>query len=149
MNKEDIINYVAQTPYNSNKKVLGDMLDTLMEENKGNDNIMFCNFIYHSLEDGEWYALDTKEEDVWSAVRGGKLVYARILYDGVPGGYVYKAEDIGDEVVHFTRYFIDSIDNKLYMQYILSSRSHAFPDDANGKSWLRGRDRKFNLTPTT
>lgn len=33
MNKEDIINYVAQTPYNSNKKVLDDMLDTLMEDN--------------------------------------------------------------------------------------------------------------------
>lgn len=33
MNKEDIIDYVAQTPHNSNKKVLDDMLDTLMDDN--------------------------------------------------------------------------------------------------------------------
>ena len=33
MNKEDIIDYVTQTPHNSNKKVLDDMLDTLMDDN--------------------------------------------------------------------------------------------------------------------
>lgn len=33
MNKENIIDYVAQTPHNSNKKVLDDMLDTLIDDN--------------------------------------------------------------------------------------------------------------------
>ena len=33
MNKENIIDYVVQTPHNPNKKVLDDMLETLIEEN--------------------------------------------------------------------------------------------------------------------
>ena len=33
MNKENIIDYVAHTPHNPNKKVLDDMLETLIEEN--------------------------------------------------------------------------------------------------------------------
>ena len=35
MNKENIIDYVVQTPHNPNKKVLDDMLETLIEENGG------------------------------------------------------------------------------------------------------------------
>ena len=35
MNKENIIDYVLQTPHNPNKKVLDDMLETLIEENGG------------------------------------------------------------------------------------------------------------------
>ena len=38
MNKENIIDYVVQTPHNPNKKVLNDMLETLIEENGGTDN---------------------------------------------------------------------------------------------------------------
>lgn len=37
MNKENIIDYVIQTPHNPNKKVLDDMLETLIEENGGGD----------------------------------------------------------------------------------------------------------------
>ena len=41
MNKENIIDYVIQTPHNPNKKVLDDMLETLIEESGGADNLTY------------------------------------------------------------------------------------------------------------
>ena len=41
MNKENIIDYVLQTPHNPNKKVLDDMLETLIEESGGADNLTY------------------------------------------------------------------------------------------------------------
>ena len=44
MNKENIIDYVAQTPHNPNKKVLDDMLETLIEENGSSGGTTFKTF---------------------------------------------------------------------------------------------------------
>ena len=48
MNKENIIDYVIQTPHNPNKKVLDDMLETLIEESGGADNLTYS---WNDLED--------------------------------------------------------------------------------------------------
>ena len=134
MNKENIIDYVAQTPYNSNKKVLGDMLDTLMEENKGNDNIIFVNLTQED-PDSTSYFCDTKEVDVWNAVKSGKLVYA--IVSDIDGIDLYRAEDAGDEVVIYT--FLNIRSDTLQYRYFKKDYNTNSELDADGKSWQKVR----------
>lgn len=51
MNKENIIDYVTQTPHNPNKKVLDDMLETLIEENGGGRGAFATAIIKHDEYD--------------------------------------------------------------------------------------------------
>lgn len=82
MNKENIIDYVVQTPHNPNKKVLDDMLETLIEENGsgGGGSFIFkiecmdsytCNILYKDKTiriekddaDNEYYPVTNDREN--------------------------------------------------------------------------------------
>lgn len=123
------------------KKVLGDMLDTLMEENKGNDNIIFVNLTQVD-PDSTSYFCDTKEVDVWNAVKSGKLVYA-IVSDYGYGSKLYRAEDAGDEVVIYTSLNIRS--DTLRYRYFEKDYNTNLELDADGKGW---REVRYNYRLT-
>lgn len=70
MNKEDIMNYVMNTPGNTNPNVLGPMLDEL------GDNRFIVTFTYDEPND-IWNADKTFEECV-AAWNNGKMLFAML-----------------------------------------------------------------------
>ena len=58
MNKENIIDYVVHTPHNPNKKVLDDMLETLIEENGSSGGTTFKTFNVQLAENAHLNIVD-------------------------------------------------------------------------------------------
>ena len=105
----------------------------------GNDNIIFVNLTLLEGYVPKRYACDMKEMDVWNAVRAGKIVYAKAS----DTGKMYKAEDGGDEVVRYERYYIRP--DYLYYEYFEKDWDNPSELDADGKTWCKYRY-SFTLT---
>ena len=109
MNKEDIINYVTQTPYNSNKKVLDDMLDTLIEENSNSALIV----PFTRVSDNTYsFPYDMRNEILTALYEGRKVISSGLdNYNGP-----YEATMCDDEYISFQKIFM--IGNILHFNYI-------------------------------
>ena len=105
----------------------------------GNDNIILVNLTRIGGYTPKRYACDMKEVDVWSAVRAGKIVYAKV--SGTSG--LYTAEDAGDEVVRYSRVYIRA--DALNYEYFDKDWDNPSELDADGKTWQRFRC-EYSLT---
>ena len=113
MNKENIIDYVVHTPHNPNKKVLNDMLETLIEENGGTDNPTYS---WNDLtdkpfgeEDAEIFNVvaDMSEQSYFTTTYFGGLGIetdstVKITVNGVTEEAIYRCENSmnNNHIVH-------------------------------------------------
>lgn len=72
MTKEEILDYVMNTPENTNRMVLNDMLNEFNSNNDGNTSVLI---IHIGTEDGHTYAFDKTAGEIIEAMPLTYIVY--------------------------------------------------------------------------
>lgn len=136
MTKEEIIQYVLQSPENTNPNVLKGMLDEL-DNNKGGDNMVISLF---DNPDNDYYLsnYDTKEPvtymDIVNYIKEGKMVQWITQYDedqytpaGASVSYFYQAAKAYNENIYEVYFFThDTFQNKAYLNKFTSDSKDGF-----------------------
>ena len=89
MTKKEILDYITETPGNTNRAVLGDMLDSFGGGSGGGDNSPYIVDIHYGEKNGRNASLFSKTfKEVYDAFMAGKIVLLSypLEEDGYPAG---------------------------------------------------------------
>lgn len=78
MTKEEILNYVMNTPENTNRMVLNDMLDKLVNSNESNSDYFDVVFTYTRGERETVVVSDKTFDEAAAAISAGKHIRAKL-----------------------------------------------------------------------
>lgn len=102
MNKEDIVNYVINSPENANPNILRGMLNSLLKENTGDFTTCTVTIVNNSEDEIEFYLPQIIENDVYGdpsiildAFSGGMQstdTFTCVLYKGKAlGSFIFDS----------------------------------------------------------
>jgi hypothetical protein len=104
MTKEDVLNYVMNTPENTNRMVLSDMLDKLANSgDKGGSSTLIATLRYEHEMYAAYLKSDLLAEDAATAIANGRSVV--LVFDNRDG----HDEDAAGMGIHFASFQITSI----------------------------------------
>ena len=111
MTKQNIIDYVMNTPHNTNKAVLSSMLNQLAESGGG----IFV--VTTSKPDGQQaHVLDKTWEEMFTAANNGMLVIIR--------EYASLDDDVVDKGIYYS--FIEAIEHEIGNLYRISVQGYYY-----------------------
>lgn len=81
MDKDTILDYVTETPGNTNRAVLGSMLDSIGGgEESGENKVLIC-FESVNLDDVETYTLDKTFREIYEHLNNGGIAIISSIYE--------------------------------------------------------------------
>lgn len=108
MTKEDVLNYVMNTPENTNRRVLEDMIDELINSSSGGSDIFYATIEYTDTDSIE-FTCDKTFDELKAAYEAGKLVFVKLVCVNNGKRLLEESSPIsadfnlpGDEIIRFS-----------------------------------------------
>ena len=81
MDKDTILDYVTETPGNTNRAVLGSMLDSIGGGGESGENKVLICFESVNLDDVETYTLDKTFREIYEHLNNGGIAIISSIYE--------------------------------------------------------------------